>query len=185
MKEKDLKKKAVLPLINERIKADYLQVITHEGQNLGVISRAQALAAAQEAGVDLVLISEMGTEEVPVAKMMDFGRALYDKKKKQTEAKKKQKQIKVKEIKLRPKIGEHDYQTKMKQGFDFLEDGMRLKITAMFRGRENAHKEELGGELFSKVHQDVVAKFGESNVMSEAESKAGNFWSKVYYIKGK
>lgn len=174
-----------LPTINERIKADQLQLIDHMGQNLGVLSRAAALAIADEAGLDLVLISETGSEGVPVAKVMDFGRLQYDKKKKSTDAKKKQKQIKIKEIKLRPKIGLHDFETKLKQGVEFLNDGKRLKITAMFRGRENAIKEELGKELFDRVYLVLVDRFGENNLISEADSKAGSFWSKVYYIKGK
>ena len=116
---------------------------------------------------------------------MDFGRLQYDKKKKSTDAKKKQKQIKIKEIKLRPKIGIHDFDTKLKQGLEFLDEGKRLKVTAMFRGRENASKEELGKELFDRVHLVLIEKFGESNLISEGDSKAGSFWSKVSYIKGK
>ena len=177
--------KSSLPTINERIKVDQLQLIDHTGQNLGVISRAAALAIADEAGLDLVLISETGNEGAPVAKIMDFGRLQYDKKKKSTDAKKKQKQIKIKEIKLRPKIGIHDFDTKLKQGLEFLDEGKRLKVTAMFRGRENASKEELGKELFDRVHLVLIEKFGESNLISEGDSKAGSFWSKVYYIKGK
>lgn len=174
-----------LPVINERIKVDQLQLIDHMGQNLGVISRAAALAIADEAGLDLVLISDTGSEGVPVAKVMDFGKLQYDKRKKTTDSKKKQKVIKIKEIKLRPKIGIHDFDTKLKQGTEFLEDGKRLKVTAMFRGRENASKEELGKELFDRVSLVLTEKFGESNLVSEADSKAGSFWSKVYYIKGK
>mgnify|MGYP000892755820 CR=1 FL=1 len=174
-----------LPNINERIKVEQLQLIDHNGQNLGIISRAAALAIADEAGLDLVLISDTGSEGVPVAKIMDFGRLQYDKKKKSTDAKKKQKQIKIKEIKLRPKIGLHDFETKLKQGVEFLNEGKRLKVTAMFRGRENAIKDELGKELFERVHLVLVDRFGESNLISEADSKAGSFWSKVYYIKGK
>lgn len=174
-----------LPSINERIKVDQLQLIDHTGQNLGILSRAAALAISDEAGLDLVLISDTGSEGVPVAKIMDFGRLQYDKKKKSTDAKKKQKQIKIKEIKLRPKIGLHDFETKLKQGIEFLDEGKRLKVTAMFRGRENAIKDELGKELFERVYLVLVDKFGENNLISEADSKAGSFWSKVYYIKGK
>ncbi len=174
-----------LPIINERIRVDQLQLIDHNGQNLGVISRAAALAIADEAGLDLVLISDVGSENAPVAKVMDFGRLQYDKKKKSVDAKKKQKQIKIKEIKLRPKIGVHDFDTKLKQGTEFLDEGKRLKVTAMFRGRENTNKDELGKELFDRVHSVLVDRFGESNLISEADSRAGSFWSKVYYIKGK
>lgn len=174
-----------LPLINERIKVEQLQLIDHSGQNLGVLSRSAALAVADEAGLDLVLISDTGSEGVPVAKVMDFGKLQYDKKKKTTDSKKKQKVIKIKEIKLRPKIGAHDFDTKLKQGTEFLDEGKRLKVTAQFRGRENASKDELGKELFDRVQTVLLNRFGESNLISEGESKAGSFWSKVYYIKGK
>ena len=84
------------------------------------------------------MIVESGKEGVPVVKIMDFGKALYEKKKKQHEAKKHQKLIQVKEVKISPKIGEHDFQTKMRQAMDFLNEGKRLKITLFFKGRENA-----------------------------------------------
>ena len=95
------------PLVNEKIRADRIQLITHDGQNLGLVSRGEALRAAEVAGLDLVVITEEGPDGYPIAKVMDFGKALYAKKKKQTEAKKHQKVIQVKEVKIRPKIGEH------------------------------------------------------------------------------
>ena len=82
----------------------------------------------------MVLIAEEGREGVPVAKVMDFGKALYEKKKKQHEAKKHQKVIQIKEIKIAPKIGEHDFQTKMRQAMEFLKEGKRVKITCSSRG---------------------------------------------------
>lgn len=182
---KATKTNKVMPIINEKIRFDQLQCIDARGQNLGIISRSMALELAVEAGLDLVLISETGSEGAPVAKIMDFGKLQYDKKKKSSEAKKKQKLIKVKEIKLRPKIGQHDFDTKLNQGVEFLEDGKHLKVTLMFRGRENANRDELGKELLLRVDQTLANHFGEANVVSEADSKAGSFWSKVYYIKGK
>ena len=93
---------------------------------------------------------------MPVAKIMDFGKALYAKRKQQAEAKKSQKIIQVKEIKMRPKIGEHDYQTKMNQAIDFLKDGKHVKITLMFKGREAAMREERGEELFRKIDESFA-----------------------------
>ena len=110
------------------------------GVILGLLSRGEALKLAQEASLDLVMIAEEGREGVPVAKIMDFGKSLYEKKKKQHEAKKHQKVIQIKEVKMAPKIGEHDFQTKMRQAIDFLKDGKRVKITLFFKGRENATK---------------------------------------------
>ena len=103
------------PLINQQIRAESVQLITQDGENIGTISRNQALRQAEEAGLDLVLIAQTGKEGIPVVKIMDFGKVLYEKKKKTIEAKKHQKVIQVKEIKMSPKIGEHDFQTKMRQ----------------------------------------------------------------------
>ena len=113
-------KKEISALINESIVAPRVQLILSDGENIGVVPRAQALQAAQLADLDLVMIAEAGNEGVPVVKVMDLGKSLYEKKKKQNEAKKHQKVIQVKEIKIRPKIGPHDFQTKMNQSVDFL-----------------------------------------------------------------
>jgi len=169
---------------NEKIKADKVQLIDHLGVNRGVLSRDMALKEAQAVGLDLVLLSDSGAEGVPVVKIMDVGKALYLKKKKAATAKKKQTIIKIKEIKLRPKIGEHDYQTKMKQGIQFLKDGMRLKVTAMFKGRENSQKEELGRELFDRVDLDLK-EAGFANLLTEQDAKSGSFWSRIYFVKSK
>src|SRR5580692_513377 len=95
--------------VNEKIRAERVQLITQDGENVGVVPTSQALRMAQLASLDLVVIADQGKEGVPIAKIMDFGKAAYEKKKQQAEAKKHQKVIQVKEVKLRPKIGEHDY----------------------------------------------------------------------------
>lgn len=168
--------------INEQIRASKLQVITSSGENLGVVDKSDALRMAQEEGMDLVLISPESKEGTPVAKIMDFGKVLYAKKKKAAESKKNQKVIKIKEIKFRPKIGEHDYITKLKQGIQFLQKGMRLKITLMFRGRENVSKNELGPVMFEKINK-TFEEHGLENIVQEQDVKAGPFWSRVYYLK--
>jgi translation initiation factor IF-3 len=163
------------------IRAFKLQVITSDGRNLGVIDKFEALKLAREEGLDLVLISPEGAE-VAVAKIMDFGKSVYAKKKKFAEAKKKQKVIKVKEIKIRPKIGDHDFETKLNQGADFLRDGMRLKVTLQFRGRENVNKEEVGRGIFERVVQKFQ-ELGLAGVVSEGDFSMGQFWSRIYYLK--
>jgi translation initiation factor IF-3 len=168
--------------INEHIRAPRVQVITAEGENVGVISRDQALRMAQAANLDLVMVTERGGEGVPIAKIVDYGKILYEKKKKQAEAKKHQKVIQIKEIKLRPKIGEHDYQTKIKQGIQFLTEGKHLKITLMFRGREMATIKERGQEMFDKIEQ-TFAENNLANMQFEKESKAGMNWSRIYILK--
>jgi translation initiation factor IF-3 len=168
---------------NESIRAREVQLITEEGENLGIISRDEALERAQRVGLDLVMLSESGGKGVPVVKIMDYGKELYNRKKKQSEAKKTQKIIQIKEIKIRPKIGQHDYETKMKRGIEFLEEGKRVKFTLLFRGREMATKYERGLLLFSKI-EETLAKDGLlDRLTQEKESKAGLTWSKIYYIK--
>ena len=170
-------------LINEQIRASNVQLITNEGENIGVVTREKALRMAEEAGLDLVMLAESGKDSVPVVKIMDFGKVLYEKKKKQAEAKKHQKVIQIKEIKMRPKIGEHDYQTKIKQAVQFLKEGKRLKITLFFKGRENISKDERGTEFFQKISRSFdEAGIGE-NLIQEKESRMGQYWSRIYYLK--
>ncbi len=176
-------KKESLPLMNEQIRAPQLQLIDHEGINIGVVPRAQALRMAQEAGLDLVLLADSGKDGVPVVKILDIGKALYEKKKKQAEAKKHQKVIQVKEIKMRPKIGEHDYQTKINQAIEFLKDGKRLKITLQFKGRENVLRDEHGGEMFKKVDKSFDDAGLTKNLVQEKDTRLGQFWSRIYFLK--
>ncbi len=168
--------------INENIRVSRLQVISHDGNNLGIISRDEALRFAHQAELDLVIIADQGPLGVPLAKIMDFGKATYAKKKKQAEAKKHQKTIQVKEIKLRPKIGEHDLQTKMNQAIQFLKEGKHLKITLQFRGREAISSTERGNEMFAKI-EAMFEQAELANVMHEKESKASQLWSRIYYLK--
>jgi len=175
--------KESLPPINEEIRANQVQLINQNGENVGVVSRKEALKCAQNVDLDLVLIAEKGSDGVPVVKVMDFGKVLYERKKKQTEAKKKQKVIQIKEVKFRPKIGEHDYQTKMKRGIDFLNAGKHLKITLMFRGREISTKHERGTDLFRKIEKTFEDHGILEHLIREKDSKAGQFWSRVYYLK--
>jgi len=171
------------PLINQQIRAENVQLITQDGENIGTISRTQALRQAEEAGLDLVLIAQSGKEGIPVVKIMDFGKVLYEKKKKTIEAKKHQKVIQVKEIKMSPKIGEHDYQTKIKQAVQFLTSGKRVKITLSFRGREIATKEARGSELFAKIQKSFEEHDLASNLVQEQDAKMGKMWSRIYYLK--
>ena len=142
------------PLSNEDITSPDVQLIDAEGENRGVVRTREALAEAQEQGLDLVLISPNAVP--PVAKMLDLGRFKYAAQKKAAEARKKQKVIEVKEIQLRPNIDTHDYETKMKAMQRFLDDGDRVKVTMRFRGREMAHQ-ELGMQLLLKVKEQTEA----------------------------
>lgn len=170
-------------LMNEKIHYDRLQLITHEGANLGVVSRADALRLAREAGLDLVVIAEKGADQLPVAKIMNYGKISYEKKKQQATARKKQKVIQIKEIQVRPKIGEHDFQTKINKGIALLQEGKYLKISLIFRGREAAMRNERGQELFDKVDQAFEQAGISKNVVQDQDSKMPSMWARVYYLK--
>lgn len=178
-----VKPKDDMPLMNEKIRFERVQVINAEGKNIGIVSRDEALRQAKIDGLDLVIIAEQGNEGVPVAKIMDFGKVLYAKKKQQAEAKKKQHIIQIKEIKLRPKIAEHDYLTKLNQGIQFLKEGKRLKVTLMFKGREAAMRDERGTHLFEKIHQTLEDAGLLKNLIQEKDMKAPQVWSRTYYLK--
>jgi len=137
---------------NRRIKAREVRVIGPEGEQLGVLPIEQALARAQELGMDLVEVSPMA--KPPVCKIMDYGKFKYLEKKKQNEAKKKQVVVQLKEVKLRPRTEEHDYDVKLKKVREFLEEANKARITVMFRGREMSHK-ELGQKVLQRVIEDL------------------------------
>jgi len=131
-------------------------VVAPDGEKLGVMSRKDALTKAQEASMDLVIISN--NPKQPVAKILDYGKFKYERKKKQKEAKAKQSVTNNREVRLTPMIGDHDLQVKSKKAREFLEAGDRVKVSLKFRGREMARK-ELGYDKldqFFKTLEDVA-----------------------------
>jgi len=129
-----------------------VRVIGADGQQIGVLSVAEALRKAEEAGLDLVEISP--TAQPPVCRIMDFGKYQYEEAKRKQVAKKKQKQIQVKEVKFRPGTDIGDYRVKLRNLIRFLESGDKAKVTLRFRGREMAHQ-ELGRQLLERVENDL------------------------------
>jgi len=127
-------------------------VIGSAGEQLGVLTIEQALAKAQEEGLDLVEVSPM--TKPPVCKILDYGKFKYLEKKKQNEAKKKQVVVLLKEVKFRPRTEEHDYETKLKKIREFLGESNKAKITVMFRGREMSHR-ELGSKVLERIMADI------------------------------
>ena len=127
-------------------------MIGAQGEQLGILNIDQALAKALEAGLDLVEISP--TAKPPVCKIMDYGKFKYDEKKRQAQARKKQVVVQIKEIKLRPRTDEHDYDFKLRNVRRFLEEGNKSKLTIMFRGREIVHK-EIGQKILMKVVDEL------------------------------
>ena len=140
------------PRVNGEITARQIRLIDAEGQMIGVVSRFDALRAAEDAGLDLVEISP--NADPPVCKVLDFGKYKYETQKKLAEARKSQKVIEIKELKLRPNIDDNDYDVKMRAARKFLEEGDKVKFTLRFRGRETMHS-ELGMEVLARVRRDL------------------------------
>jgi translation initiation factor IF-3 len=129
-----------------------VRVIGPAGEQLGVLPIDQALRLAQDDGLDLVEVSPMS--KPPVCKIMDYGKFKYTEKKKQSEARKKQVVVQLKEVKLRPRTEEHDYQVKMGKIREFLGEANKARVTVMFRGREITHR-ELGHKVLERVMGDL------------------------------
>jgi translation initiation factor IF-3 len=134
--------------VNEKIRIREVRLIDEEGEQLGVLPTAEALRIANERGVDLVEVAP--TASPPVCRLMDYGRYKYEQTKKEREAKKNQKIVLLKEMRIRPKIDDHDLETKTNMAQRFLQDGDKVKVTVVFRGRELAHP-QLGRELLDSV----------------------------------
>ncbi|AGH49960.1 translation initiation factor IF-3 [Sphingomonas sp. MM-1] len=145
------------PRYNEFIQSPKVRVIDENGENLGVMYTREAMEQAQEVGLDLVEVSP--NADPPVAKFLDVGKFKYEAQKKANLARKSQKTQEIKEIKMRPNIDDHDYDTKMKKVFEFIEEGDKVKVTLRFRGRELAHG-QLGMQVLQRVQADTneVAK---------------------------
>ncbi|AMK19250.1 MULTISPECIES: translation initiation factor IF-3 [Sphingobium] len=140
------------PRYNEFITVPKVRVIDDEGENLGVMFTQEAMERAYEIGLDLVEVSP--TADPPVCKFLDIGKFKYEAQKKANIARKTQKTQELKEIKMRPNIDDHDYDTKMKKVHDFIGDGDKVKITLRFRGRELSHQ-QLGMQLLQRVAENV------------------------------
>jgi len=138
--------------INEEIRAEMVRVIGEDKKQIGIMNIREALALAQEAGLDLVEIAPKA--DPPVVRIMDYGKFLYEEQKKQHEAKKRQKQTKVKEIQVRPKIDKHDLEVKLKKAREFLEEGNKVRVRLRLRGREMG-KPELVNSLVERIKENL------------------------------
>ncbi|MBQ7898140.1 MAG: translation initiation factor IF-3 [Clostridia bacterium] len=140
-------------LINEQIRAEKVRVIGADGSQLGILSLKDALKSANEAGFDLVEMSP--NAEPPVCKIMDYGKFLYEKTKKEKESKKKRTTVELKEIKFSCRIDKHDFETKLNHAKRFLGDGNKVKITIVFSGREMNHTDR-GYDLMANIKEALV-----------------------------
>ncbi len=137
---------------NEQIRAREVRVIGADSEQLGILGRNDAIALAREHGLDLVEVA--AAADPPVCRIMDYGKFKYETQKKKQEAKKRQTIVQIKEIKVRPKTDDHDFETKVRHIRRFLEDGDRVKVTDFFRGREIVHKDR-GLAILERIISDV------------------------------
>jgi translation initiation factor IF-3 len=133
------------------IRVPQVRVVDEDGSQLGVMATHQAMAMAQDRGLDLVEVAPMAAP--PVVRFLDYGQYKYELTKREKEAKRKQRAVEFKEVRLTPKIGTGDFETKVHRAIEFLEDGDRIKVTVRFRGRELTHPE---------IGRSLLAKFGEA-----------------------
>jgi translation initiation factor IF-3 len=138
--------------INERIRVPQVRLIGADGEQLGIVDTTEALKRAQDADLDLVEVAP--NSKPPVTRLLDYSKYKYEQEQKQKQARKHQQQVNIREIKLRPKIASHDYETKKGHVERFLRHNDKVKITIMFRGREQAHPER-GRALLQKLFEDL------------------------------
>ena len=156
------------PRMNDQIKVREVRLITETGENIGVVLKTDAQERANSVGLDLVEISP--DAQPPVCKILDYGKFKYQEQKKAADARKRQKVVEIKEVKMRPAIDDHDYDTKMRAIRRFFEEGDKVKISLRFRGREMAHQ-ELGMDVLKRVKADVE---GIAKVESEPKFEGRN-----------
>ncbi len=149
-------------ITNERIRAKELRLIGKDGEQIGVVAREEAMRMAEQAEMDLVLVSP--NAKPPVARIADVGKMRYEQQKREREQRKNQKVVNVKEIRLSPTIDDHDFDTKLRQARGFIEDEDKVKVSIRFRGRAITHK-DLG--------RDVLDRFAEGmNDIADVQSRA-------------
>lgn len=148
-------------IVNERIRSKEVRLIGKDGEQIGVVPREEALRMAEQAELDLVLVSP--NAKPPVARVLDYGKYRYEQQKREKEQRKNQKTINVKEIRLSPTIDDHDFNTKLRQGRGFVEKGDKVKVSIRFRGRAITHKD---------IGRDVLKRYAEGmDDISQIESK--------------
>ncbi|MDR2110417.1 MAG: translation initiation factor IF-3 [Spirochaetaceae bacterium] len=170
MADKDLR-------INEQIRVREVRLIRDEGEQR-VIATSEALEIAREQGLDLVEVAPQAVP--PVVKILDYGKFKFENEKKIRDSKKRQKLLKLKEIRMQPKIDDHDLDFKSKHVREFLAEGNKVKVTVRFRGRELAHT-ELGLDVLKDVLQRIEGEY----VMDKAPAMEGRFMSMVLSPKSK
>lgn len=170
MAEKDLR-------INEAIRMREVRLIDGEGNQKGIVPTIEALRMAREAGLDLVEVAPQA--QPPVCKLLDYGKYKFDLEKKTRESRKHQKQVRIKEIRMQPKIDDHDLDFKTRHVREFLEEGNKVKVTVRFRGRELAHT-ELGKAVLDRILEMLEGNF----LLERAAQMEGRTMSLLLNPKG-
>ena len=147
--------------MNEQIRISPVRVIDENGEQLGVLTTSEAIARARGVGLDLVEVAPQ--ERPPVCKIMDYGKFKYNLKRKQRLQQKQSHEIQIKEVRLRPKTDTHDREIKFKSAEKFLEEGDKVQFTMIFRGRENAHRDN-GEQIF----REILVRFAEHGKVEQA-----------------
>jgi len=164
--------------INEQIRVREVRLVQDEGERQGIMSVQEALGIAQEMGMDLVEVAPQAVP--PVVKILNYGKFKFENEKKVRDSKKKQKLLKLKEIRMQPKIDDHDLDFKSKHIKEFLLEGNKVKVTVRFRGRELAHT-ELGLDVLKEVLANIEGEY----VMDKPPAMEGRFMSMVLSPKTK
>lgn len=151
--------------MNQQIRAREVRLISHDNQQVGVVPIGDAIRMAEEAGLDLVEVAPEA--KPPVCKVVDFKKVIYEQKRKMRDSKKKQKTLEVKEVKMRPSISKHDYDTKINHARGFLEAGNKVKVTFTYKGREQMHQER-ATKLLNQIMADL-----DDVAVQEAVSRTG------------
>ena len=170
MAEKDLR-------INESIRMREVRLIDGEGNQKGIVPTIEALRMAREAGLDLVEVAPQA--QPPVCKLLDYGKYKFDLEKKTRESRKHQKQVRIKEIRMQPKIDDHDLDFKTRHVREFLDEGNKVKVTVRFRGRELAHT-ELGKVVLDRILEKLEGNF----LLERAAQMEGRTMSLLLNPKG-
>lgn len=165
------------PRINERIRAPRCRLIAADGEQLGIFQVPDALHIADEQGLDLVEIAP--NADPPVCRVMDYGKFKYEQEMKAKRARKNQTTVQIKEIKFRPKIDKHDYETKKRHVLRFLASGAKVKVTIMFRGREMVHAER-GLEILERLAEELT---GEATVENAPKLEGRNMFMLLMPVK--
>ena len=153
--------------MNEAIKADEVRLISENGEQLGVVKLDDAIEGAKDVGLDLMEVAS--NVNPPVAKIINYGKLKYEEKKKAQASKKKQHVVKIKEMRVRPRIDDHDLDTKVNRGRKFIEDGCKLKVTLMYRGREMSRL-DLGLDVLNRV-VEMLSDIAEVEKHGELEGR--------------